>query len=87
MIDVPQPEELFTRAADNWQAEGWLTQLGWITLQARRADCSSPSAAALHDDHFHKRLLPFGERRFVTVSGIDLVFEDARDRIQTLPLR
>ena len=36
---------------------------------------------------FTSGLLPFGERRFVTVSGVDLVFEDARDRIQTLPLR
>jgi SAM-dependent methyltransferase len=25
-----EPEELFTRAADNWRPEGWLAQLGWI---------------------------------------------------------
>jgi 2-polyprenyl-3-methyl-5-hydroxy-6-metoxy-1,4-benzoquinol methylase len=25
-----EPEELFARAADNWRAEGWLAQLGWI---------------------------------------------------------
>jgi SAM-dependent methyltransferase len=24
------PEELFTRVADNWRPEGWLAQLGWI---------------------------------------------------------
>ncbi len=24
------PEDLFERAADNWRAEGWLAQLGWI---------------------------------------------------------
>jgi len=23
-------EELFARASDNWRAEGWLAQLGWI---------------------------------------------------------
>jgi len=25
-----EPEELFSRAADNWRPEGWLAQLGWI---------------------------------------------------------
>jgi SAM-dependent methyltransferase len=25
-----EPEDLFTRAADNWTVENWLTQLGWI---------------------------------------------------------
>ena len=25
-----EPEELFTRAADDWQPEAWLAQLGWI---------------------------------------------------------
>jgi len=25
-----EPDELFTRAADNWRPEGWLAQLGWI---------------------------------------------------------
>jgi hypothetical protein len=23
-------EDLFARAEDNWRAEGWLAQLGWI---------------------------------------------------------
>ena len=25
-----EPEDLFSRAADNWRPEGWLAQLGWI---------------------------------------------------------
>jgi SAM-dependent methyltransferase len=25
-----EPEELFAPAADNWRAEGWLAQLGWV---------------------------------------------------------
>jgi hypothetical protein len=24
------PEDLFVPSCDNWRAEGWLTQLGWI---------------------------------------------------------
>jgi SAM-dependent methyltransferase len=28
-------EELMTRAADNWQIEGWLAQLGWIRTLGR----------------------------------------------------
>ena len=25
-----EPDTLFARASDNWRAEGWLAQLGWI---------------------------------------------------------
>jgi SAM-dependent methyltransferase len=25
-----EPDDLFTRAADNWRPEGWLAQIGWI---------------------------------------------------------
>ena len=28
-------EELFARASDNWRAEGWLAQLGWIRALGR----------------------------------------------------
>jgi SAM-dependent methyltransferase len=30
-----EPEELFTRAPDNWRFEGWLAQLGWIRTLGR----------------------------------------------------
>jgi SAM-dependent methyltransferase len=30
-----EPEDLFAPAADNWQPEGWLAQLGWIRALGR----------------------------------------------------
>jgi SAM-dependent methyltransferase len=30
-----EPEELFTRAVDNWRPEGWLAQLGWMRTLGR----------------------------------------------------
>jgi SAM-dependent methyltransferase len=27
-----EPQELFARATDNWRAEGWIAQLGWMQL-------------------------------------------------------
>ena len=29
------PEDLFTRAADNWRLEGWLTQVAWMRTLGR----------------------------------------------------